>query len=150
VAVACALAIVAGTVFWLGTAHTGAPAQAAVGTAAQSVGPSIESGTATPTATRLPAPPTLAPTPLSGVRHVGDYVEFADGTYAIGGDIPPGTYVTQNAWSTCFWEVTEQTSPGVTESWDYYPGFGRHHAVIDGKYDTFSSVDCGTWTNKPE
>ena len=99
------------------------------------------SGPGTATAT-----PELPPTPR--VRHVGDFIEFGEGMYAVGADIPPGTYRAPAATVACFWERTREVSAGVTDNvLPDVPVNGPHLVTIDASDARFSSVDCGTWTS---
>jgi len=103
---------------------------------------SVGGGAAVPT---KPAPPAKPATPATPAK----VPTYGDGTYVVGKDIQPGTYVTTvpSNSKSCFWErdrTLAATANGVIENDSLYAG--AHGLVVIAPTDkAFGTAGCGTW-----
>jgi len=76
-----------------------------------------------------------------------EFVEFYDGTWEIGVDIPPGTYRTVFPTDGCYWARLSGFSGELSDIIANNYGSG-YQVVTLGKNDTaFESSDCDDWTS---
>ncbi|WP_291280028.1 hypothetical protein [Galactobacter sp.] len=76
---------------------------------------------------------------------------FTDGTYRVGDDIQPGTYVVQvdedeTAFSGCYWERTDANGNIIDNNF-INSGF-RAQAIVGASDYSFSSNECGEWVKQ--
>ena len=125
--------------------------------------PAATEATATPTPTIAPTPtpatpptPTASPPPIApspapatpptpttpptaiATPNAAPAVEFGDGEYRIGIDIPPGRYRTTTAGDDCEWET----------DWSFAsPDYPAPVVDLDLEAGAFRSRGCGTWSD---
>jgi hypothetical protein len=66
---------------------------------------------------------------------------FGDGTYLVGRDIPPGSYVARRAGGGCYWERTSRNGSNIILN---HFGAGQARASVN-RGELFSTQGCGTW-----
>ncbi|QTV78958.1 hypothetical protein [Microbacterium sp. NIBRBAC000506063] len=70
------------------------------------------------------------------------------GTYKVGTQIKPGTYVANNAKAGCYWErrsTSNRSTSGILSDY-YYPASGREIVTISSKDKFFyTNSACGSW-----
>jgi len=71
--------------------------------------------------------------------------EVDDGVWAVGDDLPAGTYrTTDKVSSRCYWEISKTGSGGADIVANDLPGGGRPQVTLK-KGQTFKTDNCGTW-----
>ncbi|MDQ0278586.1 hypothetical protein QO003_002889 [Arthrobacter silviterrae] len=71
-----------------------------------------------------------------------------DGTWTVGRNIDPGTYVaTADVGSTCYWGIYASGSNGADIIQNDLPGGGRPSVTLSAGQD-FKSSRCGSWTKQ--
>lgn len=68
---------------------------------------------------------------------------FDDGTYAVPGEVKPGTYAIEGSISDCYWQRTN-ASGGIIAN-DFVVGAKRVQVTIRSSDHSFVSRGCGTW-----
>lgn len=126
----------------IGAASQGEKTKATVATAT-TVRPAPTTAAAVPKTTLAPTttlPPTTVPTTVPGPK-----TTFGSGTYRVGTDIAPGTYIASGAQSSCYWERLSGFGGGMGEI--VANNFGDPGIVtIDASDAGFKTSGCGTWT----
>ena len=115
------------------TATAAQPAVTVTATQTVTAPPTTAAAAPKPTHTAAPKP---APKPKAVIP---------DGyTVVVGEDVPAGTYQTRSTSDQCYWEV-DKKSGGIDKN-----DFGaKGHIVVTMKNgESFSSGDCGDWTQK--
>ncbi len=73
---------------------------------------------------------------------------IAEGTWAVGRDIAPGTYVSAAAVSSdCYWAILAGGSNGSDIIENDIPGGGRPSVTLSAGQD-FKTSSCGSWTKQ--
>ena len=73
---------------------------------------------------------------------------IGEGTWAVGRDIAPGTYVSAAAVSSdCYWAILAGGSNGSDIIENDIPGGGRPSVTLSAGQD-FKTSSCGTWTKQ--
>ena len=71
-----------------------------------------------------------------------------DGTWTVGRNIDPGTYVaTADVGSTCYWGIYASGSNGADIIQNDLPGGGRPSVTLSAGQD-FKTSRCGSWTKQ--
>lgn len=73
---------------------------------------------------------------------------FGDGTWTVGRDIEPGTYIpTADLGSSCYWAILAKGTNGSDIVDNDIPGGGRPSVTLSEGQD-FKSSRCGSWTKQ--
>ncbi len=73
---------------------------------------------------------------------------FSDGTWTVGRNIDPGTYLTTtDVGSSCYWGIYTSGSNGSDIIDNDLPGGGRPSVTLSAGQD-FKSARCGSWTKQ--
>lgn len=100
----------------------------------------------TPPPTSPPTtPPTIPPTPEPTPS--AEFVEFFDGIWEVGVEIPPGTYRTTDYTFACYWARLKDFSGELSGISANEFGNGYLVVTITNKDRGFESDDCGDWTS---
>ncbi|MET4047431.1 hypothetical protein BJD99_20470 [Rhodococcus sp. 1163] len=89
----------------------------------------------------------------TGVASADPATSFGNGTWAVGTDIVPGTYVSDGASDEygCYWERAssfEGDFDSIIANDFISPDSGQAVVTIKASDVAFNSEDCGTWTLK--
>ena len=97
-------------------------------------------GSVAPVTTSTPAPTTTVAS--------GPATTFSDGTWQVGKDIAPGTYITQGA-SGCYWDRSSDLSGSLSSVITNDNPTGQAIVTILSTDAGFTSQGCGTWSPLP-
>lgn len=103
---------------------------------------------ATPTATETASnvDPVQSQAGLTSSPEAAPQTAFRDGTYRVGTDISPGTYLNAGLTERCYWVRLSGFSGTVEDIIANDNPQGQAFVTIDSSDKAFTSYKCGTWT----